>query len=184
MTMDRKLENLLSEAKDLMALMGLEHGITAPTLNLDEVSDFIEQYRGAAEKASIEKAEAEKAAAEAAKAAEAAEKAAAEKAEAAFLSWLNDNGFVGFAGKGGKIACLLEAKLKKAADQEAYELFGILQCQAADTAFDEGDFGRQLLNFESNGENCYCLIVFLNHKGDNPRLTKFGGSEVGTYFSK
>jgi hypothetical protein len=172
MTMDRQLEEAVAKVNKLVALMSLEHGLEAPALGLEGVDTFIKAYQAAAEEAAAEAAaEAEKAAAE------------AEVAEAAFIEWLDANGFVGFAGKGGKIACLLEARLDRAANQEAAEVFGLLQAQAPEGFGDPRD---RLLNLEVDGENRYLLQVHLNLKGKGKqlRLARYGGYEVKYYFTK
>jgi len=170
-----RLEDILKEIQ--LYEIETETPVSDFTSPIETLSKSLSTCDSKAEQIALEKAEADKAAREAVEAAEA-------EAEVNFVQYLNDNGFVGFAQKGGKVACLLEATLKKAAVQEAYEKFGILQCQAIDTAFDETAFNDQLLNFETCGDNRYCLVVYLNLKGETLRLEKFGGREVGTHFSK
>ena len=145
--------------------------------SISDFTSFIEEVKTSLSNCDIsaaEKAEAEETARVAAKAAEA-------EAEEEFVKYLNQNGFAAFYGKGGKIACKLDASLKNDAEQEANTLFGHIQVQSEKCSFNGEEFKSELYNYEYNDVNRYALIVFLNIKG-GIKLQNFGGKEVGTYF--
>lgn len=163
-----KLEEILDQIK--------EYQVETETL-VSDFSGMIKEVENSLQ-ACDSNAEAK---AEAAKAARVAAKAAEAEAEAEFVEYLNQNGFAAFYGKGGKIACKLDASLKNDAEQEANTLFGHIQVQSEKCSFNAEQFKSELYNYEYNDVNRYALIVFLNIKG-GIKLQNFGGKEVGTYF--
>ena len=134
----------------------------------------------------VEKLDQVKAEAKAKADVEAQAKADAEtEAELKFANYLDENDFVAFVGKGGKIAKLLHSKLDRAASAEANEVFGLVQCQAQGCSFPSEKFTSRLKNLEVGGENRYLIEVYLNlPKGKSVKLKKFGDYEVKYYFTK
>lgn len=149
--------------------------------SISDFTSFVEEVKTSLSNCDISAATKAKADAEAEETARLAAEAAEAVAEEEFVKYLNQNGFAAFYGKGGKIACKLDASLKNDAEQEANTLFGHIQVQSEKCSFNAEEFKSELYNYEYNDVNRYALIVFLNIKG-GIKLQNFGGKEVGTYF--